>query len=174
MIYFVRHCEAEGQAPEAELTKLGVQQAETLADFFADKKIDGIISSPFKRAQRSVAPLSHKLGVTIEVDERLSERVLSHKNLHDWLEKLRDSFNDVHLKLEGGESSLEAAERGLSVVREIEKRSEDNIVIVTHGNLLALMIRKFDRKFGFTEWKNLSNPDVYCLHHGRVERLWTN
>ena len=50
--------------------------------------------------------LSHNLEV--EIDERLSERMLSSVSLSDWLEKLEATFYDLDLKFEGGESSKEA------------------------------------------------------------------
>nr|WP_329808713.1 histidine phosphatase family protein [Lysinibacillus sphaericus] len=59
-IYVVRHCEARGQAAEAQLTEQGEKQAELLVRFFSNKKIDQIISSPFLRAIQSVEPISQK------------------------------------------------------------------------------------------------------------------
>lgn len=44
-IYIVRHCQAEGQSPEAALTDKGLLQAKELADFFRDIKTDRIIST---------------------------------------------------------------------------------------------------------------------------------
>lgn len=62
-VYVVRHCKAEGQASDAQLTAIGVEQAEILAEFLSDKEIDYIISSPYERAYRTIKPLSDKLGV---------------------------------------------------------------------------------------------------------------
>ncbi|WP_349632580.1 histidine phosphatase family protein [Neobacillus sp. SuZ13] len=50
----MRHCEAEGQSLEAQLTERGVRQAADLTEFFADMKIDRIISSPYLRAIQSI------------------------------------------------------------------------------------------------------------------------
>ena len=33
-IYVIRHCEAEGQSPEAQLTDRGLEQALDLSEFF--------------------------------------------------------------------------------------------------------------------------------------------
>lgn len=46
-IYLIRHCEAEGQPSESQLTEIGFTQANELSDFFTDIKVDMIISSPF-------------------------------------------------------------------------------------------------------------------------------
>ncbi|UCZ52117.1 histidine phosphatase family protein [Bacillus shivajii] len=172
MIYLVRHCQAEGQPPEAKLTDLGEQQAEVLADFFSDKKIDYIVSSPFTRAKHTVAPLSKKLGVDVTVDDRLAERVVSTNDLPDILDKLKATYEDDELKYEGGESSREATTRVVEVMKDLEDSEYENIVAVTHGNLLSLLLRTYDPSFGFNEWKQLSNPDVYVIDGQKVQRLW--
>ncbi|GBG05576.1 putative histidine phosphatase family protein [Paenibacillus agaridevorans] len=50
--------QADGQEPDAKLTELGIQQAVNLTEFLLDKDIDFIISSPFERAYRTIAPLA--------------------------------------------------------------------------------------------------------------------
>ncbi len=47
MIYIIRHCAAQGQSSDCELTENGLKQAKSLAYFFNNVKIDRIISSPF-------------------------------------------------------------------------------------------------------------------------------
>ena len=174
IIYVIRHCSAEGQTPDADLTEEGILQAEKLVPFFDGIEIDQIISSPFVRALRSAEPLAKEKGVHIEQDSELAERVLSSHNLEDWLVKLEATFVDTSLKYEGGESSMEAMARVRKVVEELGYGSRT--VLVTHGNLMALLIRSFDDQFGFEEWHALTNPDVFTLRitHscGEVARIW--
>lgn len=176
-IYIVRHCEATGQPPESPLTEKGLVQAADLAKFFSNKKIDRIISSPFLRAIQTIQSVSEKLNLEIECDERLVERVLSSNNLPDWYEKLKVTFDDLNLKFEGGESSQEAMNRIAAVVEEVLKYGEEHIVMVTHGNLMSLLLKNFHGEFGFEDWKNLSNPDVFLLTYVNkeihTERIWT-
>lgn len=157
LIYLVRHCQATGQAPEAALTEEGEKQALDLAVFFKEKDVRRIISSPYTRAVRSIAPAAKLHSLAIEVDARLAERVLSTENLPDWLEHLERSFQDMDMKLPGGESSREAAARGLEVLHGAPSGS----VLVTHGNLMALLLAHVDAGFGFGGWQALSNPDIY-------------
>lgn len=174
MIYVVRHCSAEGQAPDADLTAQGVLQAEKLVQFFDGTEIDQIITSPFVRARRSAEPLAEEKGIHIEQDSRLAERVLSSHDLEDWLVKLEATFVDATLKYEGGESSIEAMARVRNVVDGLEFGSR--IVLVTHGNLMTLLMNSFDDQFGFEKWQTLTNPDVFTLritHRGaEVARVW--
>ena len=174
IIYVVRHCSAEGQAPDADLTAEGVLQAEKLVRFFDGIEIDRIITSPFVRARRSADPLAKEKGIHIEQDSRLAERVLSSHDLGDWLVKLEATFVDVHLKYEGGESSTEAMACVRNVVDGLESGSRT--VLVTHGNLMALLMSGFDGQFGFEEWQALTNPDIFTLRmtdsSTEVNRIW--
>ncbi|TYS67806.1 histidine phosphatase family protein [Sutcliffiella horikoshii] len=162
-IYIIRHCEAKGQPPESPLTEKGFKQAQELASYFSNTPIDRIISSPFLRAIQTIEPLGKERDIKIEKDDRLAERILSSVDLPDWLEKLEATYEDLDLKLEGGESSREAMDRIVQVVEEANETEAENIIIVTHGNIMSLLIRNYQPSFGFADWKNLGNPAVYRL-----------
>ncbi|MBS4178327.1 histidine phosphatase family protein [Lederbergia citrea] len=175
-IYIIRHCEAEGQAAEAKLTDRGMNQAADLSEFFANKKVDRIISSPYKRAIKSVEPLANHLNLEIEIERKLSERVLSTKSFPDWFEKIRTTYDDLELKFEGGESSQEAMKRIIEVVEKVFNSEDENTVIVTHGNIMSLLLTYYVKDFGFEGWRNLSNPDIFLLRNDdkkiTYERVW--
>ena len=175
-IFVVRHCEAEGQPREARLTDKGVQQAAELAEFFSKIKINRIVSSPFLRAIHSVNPLAELKQIEVETDERLSERILSTKVLEDWLQKLQATYNDLDLKFNGGESTREAMARVVSVVEEVLNGEAENTLIVTHGNLMSLLLKNYQSDFGFVQWQKLSNPDVFLLefeeNEVRLKHVW--
>jgi 2,3-bisphosphoglycerate-dependent phosphoglycerate mutase len=160
-IYIVRHCEAVGQSPDAPLTREGVAQATQLADRLAGLLIERIISSPFLRATQSIVPLAQRLGLPIATDARLAERILCTANLPDWLAVLQSTFDDLDRCFEGGESSRTAMQRGAAVVSESELHAADVTLLVTHGNLMTLLLKHFDQRIGFVEWQRLTNPDVY-------------
>ena len=173
-IYIVRHCEAEGQSPHADLTAKGVMQSAKLAEFFEDKQVDRIITSPFLRARMTAQPLSDTKGFYYEEDSRLAERTLSEHDFEDWLLKLEETFLDLNLAYEGGESSNEAMNRVCDVVDELPDGS--HTILVTHGNLMTLLLRCFNERIGFNEWQALTNPDVYQViqRDGEVDvkRIW--
>ena len=106
-------------------------------------------------------PLSKRLGLTIEVDDRLVERVLSSTPLYDWQEKLAETFVNLDLNFAGGESSRAAMSRGVAVVNQVIQQAESSAAIITHGNLMTLILKFFDERIGYTDWVNLQNPDVY-------------
>lgn len=177
-IYIVRHCQSSGQQPSAPLTTLGEAQAVLLADFFRDLQIERIVSSPFLRACQSITPLAEQLGITVEVDERLKERLLSTSMLpnDEWLKQFCQTFDDLDLCLPGGESSRTAMQRAVAVVNEILHSRTKVTLIVTHGNLMTLLLKHFDEQIGFAHWQSLTNPDVYRIVAGNdcveVKRIW--
>jgi 2,3-bisphosphoglycerate-dependent phosphoglycerate mutase len=177
-IYVVRHCQSSSQQHDAPLTTQGKVQAKLLADFFLKLQIDRIVSSPFLRARQSVMPLAEKLGIPVEIDERLKERLLSTPMLpdSDWLQQLRRSFDDLNLCLPGGESSHAAMKRAVAVIDEIWQYDATVTLIATHGNLMILLLKHFNSEIGFSHWKSLTNPDVYSIvtnNDGiKIKRLW--
>src|SRR5215216_3638865 len=139
-LYLVRHCQGAGQEPDAPLTAIGREQAEHLADVLQGRGIARIVSSSYARAGQTVEPLARRLGLSVETDERLIERVLSPEPLGDWRDRLRAAWEDHDLALPGGESSRAATRRGLAALAEILADGRQPAVVVTHGNLLALLL----------------------------------
>lgn len=160
-VYLIRHCQADGQAPDARLTPEGQQQAARLAELCGSWPIERVLSSPFRRAVSSVAPLARRLKLPIITDERLVERVLSTAGLADWRAALRATFDDLELCFEGGESSRAAMQRAVAAFNDAMAHPARVTVMVTHGNLMTLLLRYFDPAIGFATWQHLANPDVY-------------
>lgn len=175
-LYLIRHCSAEGQLPDADLTDEGRQQAEALADALMSAGIERVVCSPFRRAQDSIAPLARRLGLTVEIDDRQAERVLG-SGFPDWREALRATFEDPELCFEGGESCRVAMARGVAVLEEALRCGARGTAIVTHGNLLALLLRHFDPRVGYAEWQALTNPDVFRVTvsdtSAMASRVWS-
>ncbi|ANY65559.1 phosphoglycerate mutase [Paenibacillus sp. BIHB 4019] len=89
---------------------------------------------------------------------------------------LRRTYGDMDLCYEGGESSRTATSRAVQVVTEVLNSGWKNAVIVSHGNLISLLLGHLDQAFGFEEWEALSNPDVYELSFtgpaSSFKRIW--
>ena len=157
-IIVIRHCSAIGQKRDDELTTDGKDQANTLATFLLENhlQIDHIISSPFE-------------------DERLTERILSNIPMDDWMQKLESTFTNIDIAFSGGESTKQATDRALSLIQDVLQLNHTTTLLVTHGNLLTLILKHFDHTIGFNEWRTLTNPDIYeitideqCI----IKRLW--
>jgi 2,3-bisphosphoglycerate-dependent phosphoglycerate mutase len=175
-VVLVRHAAATGQQADASLTIDGQHQARALDHFLRRFRIERVICSPFRRAVESIDPFCMQAGLCVETDPRLVERVLSAGKLLDWRQHLCRSFDELDYCLEGGESSRAAQERGMYVVHEALV-STRRCALVTHGNMLALILKWADATVGFELWSGLSNPDVFVLHadgHGAkgFSRVW--
>ncbi|MFF1991243.1 histidine phosphatase family protein [Bacillus mycoides] len=176
-IIVIRHCSATGQKRDAELTFAGKDQANTLATFLLENQlqIDHIISSPFVRAIDSIRHYALKANLSIEEDERLAERILSNVQMDDWMQKLESTFTNIDIAFSGGESTKQATDRAISLIQEVLKLEHDTTLLVTHGNLLTLILKHFDHTIGFDEWKTLTNPDIYEItldEQSIIKRLW--
>jgi len=170
-IYLIRHCKATGQEPLAELTNEGKEKALDLVPILDGFHIDHIISSPYKRAVQTVKPFSESKGIPIIIEGNLQERVLSGEPLEDWLEKLRRTFVEKDLFFAGGESSNDALNRIQKIVGEVfENEQMHRVAIVSHGNILSLLINHYDQTFGYTQWQQMKNPDIFVLEqdHGII------
>lgn len=176
-LFLVRHCESSGQLPSAPLTPLGQTQAHLLTEHLVAHEIDLLVSSPYTRAQQSIAPLANRLNAPVETDDRLVECELASEPLDDWRGALQRLFEEPDWAWPGGESSRQAMRRGRRVIDGILSRSIRSSVVMTHGRLMTLILRSFDSQFGFQHWAALSNPDVYRLEMDvdrvQIIRTWT-
>ena len=175
-LFLVRHCESTGQEASAPLTAVGQAQAIRLAEHLETRGVELLVSSPYTRAQQSIAPLAQRLGLPVEIDSHLAERVLSAAPLEHWREAIRQTFEDLDLAWPGGESSRTAMVRGRAAIDARLTRPVRVLVVMTHGNLMTLILRSFETQFGFQAWEHLSNPDVYCIEMDaervQVTRTW--
>lgn len=172
-VYLVRHCQAVGNELHAELTEKGKEQAKELMYFFVDRNIKHIISSPLTRAIQSLQPLADNLDLQLDIDSRLAEHKLISKNLEDWLERLKESIQDMDLKMEGGKSSREVAKSGMEVL----EAATDGTVLATHRNIIGLLLMQMDGMKGMKDWTKMSHPDVYEVKFEKdayvVKRIWS-
>ena len=176
-LLLIRHCESSGHEPNSELTERGLGQARALAEFLSGKEVDVIVSSAYKRAQQSIEPFAAATGPAVRIDPRLNERTLSDSPIDWWRELIRDSFKNPDLRAPGGESAREVLDRAWASLNDLLHGGYRLPLTVTHGNLISLVLNSLDRSFGYREWEQLSNPDVFKLEESgdrRVtfERLW--
>jgi 2,3-bisphosphoglycerate-dependent phosphoglycerate mutase len=174
-IYLIRHCQAGGQESFASLTDEGCRQTEVLADLLGPLGISKIVSSPYKRAVDSATPLATKLALSVHTDERLIERVLSDPPVVNWPDHLRAAFINPGFALPGGESSTEAMARGRAAVDAAVSGAAGHVAIITHGNLLTLILHSFTGRGDFTTWEKLTTPDVFLVQDNGVSlRIWSD
>jgi broad specificity phosphatase PhoE len=80
VVHLLRHGEVEnpggiiyGRLPGYHLSATGRLMADAAADFFADRAVVAMFSSPLERALETARPVAERLGLPIVTDERLIE-----------------------------------------------------------------------------------------------------
>jgi 2,3-bisphosphoglycerate-dependent phosphoglycerate mutase len=178
-IYLIRHAHAEWRQDESRsLSEAGSRAAATVADRLSSKPIVAVYTSPSKRSIETVEPLATRLGLRPEPIPDLRERELPAVPPAEFDALIRQAWSSPDEAPGGGESNVRAQARGLAVVQTILARHVGSqVVIGTHGNLLALVLNALDSRYAYDFWRGLSFPDIYKLEFdgsrfGSVERLW--
>ena len=80
IVHLLRHGEVEnphhilyGRLPDFHLSANGRLMALAAADYFADRPVVAVFSSPLERAVETAGPVAERLGLPIVTDERLIE-----------------------------------------------------------------------------------------------------
>lgn len=160
VLYVVRHGETEANVKNLfnginslDLTETGIQQAKNIQSSIKKLDIDYIFCSPLKRTIHTANILNVK-NKQIYIDKRLIERecgeyTLKPISLIKDLDLLYDKNTNHYQEFEPFSSILERVSSFIQDLKENYK-SEDNILIVTHGDVIR----------GFQEYFNTVN-DVY-------------
>src|SRR5699024_3109088 len=179
-IYFVRHAHSTYTPDEYErpLSEHGFQAMRTVTDLLQSEHIDEVYSSPYKRAVQTVEGIASFLGIEINIMEDFKERVLAQKSVEDFSYAITKVWEDYDFSWPGGESNRLAQKRGVDATMAVlDHHPGKNIVIGTHGNMMALIMNSFDGQYGFEFWKELDMPDIYKLSFegknlSAVQRVW--
>jgi broad specificity phosphatase PhoE len=177
-IYLVRHAHADWSPDEDRpLSAQGRTAARRVAEVLASSPIDGIYSSPARRARETVAPLAERLGLPVLVEPDLHERQLGDSTGMSFEQAVEATWRDPLFAYPAGESNAAAQQRGVAVVQRLLQHAGGQLVVATHGNLLALVLQHLDPRVGFLFWQSLSMPDIYRLTlssagDAAIERLW--
>ena len=167
-----RHCKSsmEGLEYERKLDLDGIAQSNSLSKKISNR-VDSstvIYSSPFVRAMQSLEPLvKDKSSIRIFPDDALKEINIG-KSLdltkHEIIKKMWDNGN---FKVQNGESQAECFLRLQPFLEKVFLEFKDqnkNIILVTHGNLIGIILKYFFKlDFNFESWKKISMPDMYIL-----------
>lgn len=179
-LYLVRHAHAPWSLDdERPLSPAGREAAERVAEVLATRPLTAIHASTERRARQTVEPLAERAGLPIHPEEGLRERRLMDAETDDFRAAVKRTWDEPGFAFPGGESNAAAQARGLEVFRRIVAEYPDGeMVLGTHGNLLALVLQQFDPAVGFDFWESLTMPDIIRLEvEGDQtrgwERVWT-
>jgi len=154
-IYLVRHGESEGNIgnlhghPDHALTPKGHSQAEFIAARCAKLPVEALISSTFLRAQETASYIGKVLGKEAELSDLFVE-VQAPSNLRnkprDDAETteaetiLRANFGVEGFRYEDADNFEDIKTRAGRALELLSARPEENILVVTHGYFMRLLI----------------------------------
>ncbi|HEV7849101.1 MAG TPA: histidine phosphatase family protein [Mycetocola sp.] len=155
-LFLVRHGETVWHAEhryagmaDVELTDEGFRQAEALALWSADARLDAVYSSTLSRAVLTAEPSARVLGEIVETDPDLCEVAFGigeGRTLDELRPEHSDAVNAFEARpaeavLPGGERGLDGITRYLRAFDRIEAAFPDGRVLVScHGTALRLTL----------------------------------
>ena len=159
-LYFVRHATPNYDNHDdmsRELTQQGLIDRYKAKDFLADKDINVVLSSPYKRSVDTVAPIAEEIGFEIKTYYGLRERTVCDEWLYCFDDYAKKQWSDFTYKLPGGECLGEVQARNVAAINEIIKKYEGkNIAIGSHGTALSTIIHYYSGgKWGFDDFQRI-------------------
>ena len=149
-IYLVRHGTTKSNeekryygAYDSELSIRGMEEAKILREKLKEIKFDRIYVSSKKRSSEA-AKIIFGADVKYEVDARLDERnfgIFENKTYDEickeYSEEVRAWEEDwKNYKIPMGESAMESYLRAEDVLKDIESKKFENILLITHGGFI--------------------------------------
>ncbi|HZQ06383.1 MAG TPA: histidine phosphatase family protein [Anaerolineae bacterium] len=174
-LYFVRHAESEANVTNEfsnknptkhPLTAKGRAQAHALADQLRDVDFAAIYSSPLLRAVQTAQILNTHLHLEIHITDALREHDAGDlegradpEAWQQYADCIRTWYveRDLDARVPGGESFNELAARFMPFFSDLVEKydgTDVNILLVTHGGILHLMLplvtKNIDPEFSYT------------------------
>jgi broad specificity phosphatase PhoE len=157
LVHLVRHAEVEnpnniwyGRLEGWKLSERGLRQAEMLADYFADNRIEAVYSSPLTRALQTAEPIAARHGLEVNEEEDILEseaylqglpgdrRLFRNPlNLRYFLNPLRPSWGEPYKSIRARMA------RGVERIRDAHPGGE--VVAVSHQTPVLIARLHFER-----------------------------
>ena len=153
-LYAIRHGETDlnkddkqrGRS-EVSINDKGTRQIERAAEWLKDKGLKLIVSSPVERALSSAQILADKLGIPLEVDDRLASLDvgdLAGTDSEASTEDMQDAFEEhPDQPIAGGESPEEFQNRVQAAVMDWLSSPEKPVGIVVHDSVISQIFKLF-------------------------------
>ncbi len=154
-IYFVRHGSTNGneageyQLPVVELSEKGVKQAQFMAKRFESIPVDVVFASSMTRAAQTARIIAERTGHTVTENPLFEEikrpSVVRGRNREDAEVKsimriVKDTFADPHKRHSDEEDYFQLKQRAEEAMAFLSGRKEQNILVVTHGEFLKMVL----------------------------------
>jgi broad specificity phosphatase PhoE len=146
-ILVVQHGEKVRSAGDPGLTGDGHRQAVIVAKWLAENfpEVEAIVASPLRRAQETADPIAAALGLELMTDARLRERMNwddgASIGLDEFMSEWQRATDDRSYQPATGDSSVDAADRFIAALVDLERGDAGVVVVVTHGGVTVDLLR---------------------------------
>ncbi|MEK7598962.1 MAG: histidine phosphatase family protein [Patescibacteria group bacterium] len=191
-IYFIRHGESEDnekavlQGHDSSLTDNGRKQSLFVAEKLAKSLIDVVISSPIKRAKETADIIVKKINRPLETSDLLMERRRPKEQIGKSLNDpeilriegiIKNNFHIENFRFSDEENFEDLKNRAARALVFLQARPEQNILAVTHGFFMAVIMAYLifgDKLTGhecrqFTQKFHMENTGITVLNLERKE-----
>lgn len=153
-IYLVRHAKTDWNDKglwqgnvDIPLNEEGFEQAEKLAERFANMSIQSVYTSPLTRSYQTAEIIAKKFSLSPIEEPLLRECEISLWNgltMKETLEKFPDFYHEwsqnPKAQIHGVESLERVQERMVQAFRNIAQHSSENVVVVSHAIAIRMLI----------------------------------
>jgi len=154
-IILVRHGKTEWNVAETfrgridiELNETGIKQAELLAEYLSDVKIETIYSSPLKRALKTAELIANYHQLEVKIAPGLIDfdygkwQGLPHQEVKDKYKELYTEWisSPDQVTIPDGESLNDVRQRAIGVVDEVIAKYKGTVVLVSHRVVNKVLI----------------------------------
>jgi broad specificity phosphatase PhoE len=164
---------------DVELNETGQRQAELLAEYLSEQKIEAVYSSPLKRAARTAEAVARRHKLRVEIVNGLTDCDFGQwQGLH--LKEVRDKYSQLYqqwaespqlVKLPGGESLDEVRERALAVVNGVTAKHRGRVVLVSHrvvNKVLICSLLGLDNSHFWNIRQDVCGTTFFSYENGRL------
>jgi probable phosphoglycerate mutase len=194
-IYFVRHGESVGnkkglfQTAEMPLSPTGIKQAQRVAKRLKDHKIDLICASTHTRTRQTAEIVSKEIHAPVEYWNELTElrnpSQMAGKPMNDpeadkIKNLIKENFTKEDWKFSDEETFSEVNARAEKIIRHLlQKKSEQNIVCVSHASITKAIIGRmvFGKDLTAQIFKDIryhfwtTNTGITVCEYGK-DKIW--
>lgn len=154
-LHLLRHGETELSADgtfcgeiDAQLSALGLQQAERAAEHLVKLDLEAIYVSPKVRAQKTAAPTAQRLNLVPYIDDGLREigygvwdgRKETEIKQNDPVTYAAWSSDPAVHAPPGGENGFAIAARAVPIVERVAQSHEGNVLLVSHKATIRVIV----------------------------------
>lgn len=167
-LYYVRHAQpnyANHDDAARELSAQGLRDRALVTRYLADKHIDAVLSSPYKRAVDTVAEFAALSGLEIRTVYDLRERRVDRTWIPDFDAFCQKQWADFDYRRAGGETLREVQRRSIRALEAVLTEYEgQSVVIGGHGTALCTLLHYYDPAFGYAGFQSMKDKMPWIVH----------